>query len=224
MIRQIFACAMLMLTSAAVFAAPDDLFALCPSDEGMGLIVASLREDAVQGGLTEESIRNAAESRLRTAGIYDPKATPSLYVNVNVGRPEKGSGHFPFYSIRVTYSRPLLDDRILDEIGTLSVVEESDGTLPDLNGLLQSTRFPDGSALHDLQLPTVRTLINWNRQIGYGTTWGFATTWDSGVAGQGDSSYILSSLSRLLDKFLVEYLRVRDSKACQGLRRRRVPE
>ena len=46
----------------------------------------------------------------------------------------------------------------------------------------------------------------------------FATTWDTASAGQGDSSFILSNLSRHLDQFLVEYLRVRDSKACQELR------
>ena len=148
----------------------------------MRLVVESLREHAVQGGLTEESIRNAAESRLRAAGIYDPKATPYLYVNVNVGRPEKGSRHFPLYSIGVEYKRVLFDDRVL---GLGYRVLDSD----------------------------------WGIKL-----YGFATTWDIGGAGQGDSSYILSNLSRLLDEFLVEYLRVRDSKSCQDLRRRGVPE
>jgi len=46
----------------------------------------------------------------------------------------------------------------------------------------------------------------------------WASTWTINSTGQGDSNFILSSLSRLLDKFLVEYLRVRDSKACQNLR------
>ena len=45
-----------------------------------------------------------------------------------------------------------------------------------------------------------------------------AATWNTGFAGQGGGSYILSNLSRLLDQFLVEYLRVRDSKACRDLR------
>ena len=54
MIRWLYACAMLMLTSAAVFAAPDsgDLFDLCPPDEGMRLVVESLDEDARQGELS----------------------------------------------------------------------------------------------------------------------------------------------------------------------------
>ena len=178
MIRWLFACAMLMLMSAAAFAAPDngDLFALCPSTEGMRLVVDSLDEDANREDLTEEQIRNAAESRLRAAGIYDSKATPYLYVNVNVGRPEKGSRHFPYYSIGVEYKRVLFDDRVL--------------------GL--------GYRVLD---------YDWGDQL-----YGFATTWDIGGAGRGDSSYLLSNLSRLLDKFLVDYLRVRDSKACRGLR------
>ena len=164
MIRRLFACAMLLLTSAAVFAAPDtgDLFDLCPPDEGMRLVVESLDEDAGRGDLTEEQIRNAAESRLRAAGIYDPEADPYLYISVTVGPPENGSGRFPFYAIEVKYKR----------------------MLPDLR-------------------------LSWLR---------FATTWDSGSAGQGGSSYILSNLSQHLDRFLVDYLRVRDSEACQALR------
>ena len=170
MIRWLFACAMLTLTSAAVFAAPDtgDLFDLCPPAEGMRLVVDSLHEHADRGDLTEKQIRNAAESRLRAAGIYDPEAEPYLYININAGPPEKGSRHFQFFAIGVEYKRALLD----------------------------------------LRLPWIR----------------HATTWDIGGAGQGDSSYILSGLSRYLDKFLVDYLRVRDSKACQDLRSRRAPE
>lgn len=168
MIRWLFACAMFLLTSAAVFAAPGtgDLFDLCPPDEGMQLVVESLYEDAIRGDLTEEQIRNAAESRLRAAGIYDPEASPYLYINVNTGTPEMG--HFRFFVIGVTYKRVLLDPR-----------------------------------------------LPW---------YGFATTWDTGFAGQGGSNYILSNLSRLLDKFLVHYLRVRDSKACQDLRRPKASE
>ena len=57
MIRWLFACAMLMLTSAAVFAAPDtgDLFDLCPPDEGMRLVIESLDEDAIRGDLTDRA-------------------------------------------------------------------------------------------------------------------------------------------------------------------------
>jgi len=176
MIRWLFACAMLMLTSAAVFSEPDtgDLFDLCPPDEGIRLVIESLHEDAMRGDLTEESIQNAAESRLRAAGIYDPEAAPYLYINVIAGSPK--NGHFQFYAIGVEYRRVLLDDRAL--------------------GL--GYRVLDSDFENRL--------------------YGFATTWDIGGAGQGDSSYILSNLSRFLDKFLVEYLRVRDSKACQDLR------
>lgn len=176
MIRWFFACAMLMLTSAAVFAAPDagDLFDLCPRDEGMALVVESLDEDAKRGGLTEEQIRSAAESRLRAAGVYDREADPYLYINVNAGSPQMG--HFQFFAIGVEYKRVLLDDRAL---GLGYRVLDSD--------------FED-------------------------RLYGFATTWDIRGAGQGDSSYILSILSQFLDEFLVDYLRVRDGKACQDLR------
>ena len=126
----------------------------------MRLVVESLDEDAIRGDLTEEQIRNAAESRLRAAGTYDPEADPFLYINVNTGAPQMG--HFRFFAITVKYKRILLDPR-----------------------------------------------LHW---------FGYAATWDTRLAGQGGSSYILSNLSRLLDKFLVDYLRVRDSKACQDLR------
>ena len=43
-------------------------------------------------------------------------------------------------------------------------------------------------------------------------------TWWAGSIGQGSRGSILSNLSQHLDRFLVEYLRVRDSKACQDLR------
>ena len=184
MIQWLIACAVFTLTSTAVFAEPDtdDLFELCPSDKGMSLVVENLHENAREGDLTEERIRNAAESRLRAAGIYDSKATPYLYVNVIVGRPERGDRHFPYYSIGVEYRRVLLDDRVL---GLGYRVLDSD----------------------------------WGDQL-----YGFATTWDIGGSGQGDSGYILSNLSQLLDTFLVDYLRVRDSKACQDLRRPKASE
>ena len=76
MTRWPFACAMFIAISTAVHAAPDasELFDLCPPDEGMNLVVENLPEHAPQAGLTEERIRNAAESRLRAAGIYDPQS------------------------------------------------------------------------------------------------------------------------------------------------------
>ena len=58
----------------------------------MRLIVEDLDSDAEQIGLTEVSLRNAAESRLRSAGLYSDYATRSddfgfrsyLYLNVNI--------------------------------------------------------------------------------------------------------------------------------------------
>ena len=164
MARWTFAHMVIIAMSTVAHAAADDsdLFDLCPPDERMHLTIETLPDDAAQTGLTRDQIRNAAESRLRAAGIYDANADPSLYINVNIGRPTTGSRHFPFYSIIVEYNRFLLDRRI----------------------------------------PLVRGV----------------RTWWTGSIGQGSSSSILSSLSGHLDRFLVEYLRVRDSEACQDLR------
>ena len=57
------------------------LFADCGP---MQLTVEKLSEDAKKIGLTEESIQAAAESRLRTARLYNTNALPYLYINVNV--------------------------------------------------------------------------------------------------------------------------------------------
>ena len=109
-----FACAMLVVMTAGAHAEPTnfDLFKLCPPDERMDLVVERLHEYDAKGGLTESQIRNAAESRLRGAGLYDPEAAPYLYVNINAGAPEAGSRHFPFFSITVQYKRMLPDFRI----------------------------------------------------------------------------------------------------------------
>lgn len=159
-----FACVMLIVMITGVHAEPDNdaLFNLCPRDERMRLVVEEFDKDGSKAGLTEEQVRNAAESRLRGAGLYDSDVAPYLYVNVNAGPPKTGNRHFPFFSISVKYKRLLYDP--------------------------------------------------WQPWLA------FATTWVTGSAGQGDSSFILSSLSQHLDEFLVEYLRVRDSKACQELR------
>ena len=164
MTRWLVVGVMLIVMTTGVHAEPHtrDLFRLCPPEERMDLFIDELSEHATKGGLTEAQIRNAAESRLRAAGLYDPDAIPFLYVNVDTGSPKTGSSHFPFFSIRVEYRR----------------------------------------ALYDLRLPWLD----------------FAATWFTDSVGQGDSSFILFSLSQHLDAFLVEYLRVRDSKACRELR------
>ena len=164
MARWLFGCAVLIVVAMGVRAEPDNdaLFNLCPRHERMRLVVVDLAEHAPKAGLTREQIQNAAESRLRGAGLYDPDVPPYLYVNVIAGPPQTGSSHFPFFSITLRYQR----------------------------------------LLYDLDQPWLA----------------FATTWVTGSAGQGDSSFILSSLSQHLDEFLVEYLRVRDSKLCQELR------
>ena len=50
----------------------------------IALVVEDLSEDAKKIKLTREAIINSAESRLRSARIYDKDAYEYLYVNVNV--------------------------------------------------------------------------------------------------------------------------------------------
>ena len=126
------------------------LFADC---QPMQLIVEDLRSDASDIGLTKASIQAAAESRLRSARLYDsdPLTYPYLYINVNVvGRA---------FNIGLEYSKPVYDP------------------LSDSHGV--------------------------------------ATTWNKGMVGThgGDAGYILSSISELMDTFLVEFLRVNE-EAC----------
>ncbi len=61
-----------------------DRFKLFADCEPMGLVVEGLPEDAAEIGLTEDSIRAAAESRLRSARLYIEASSPYLYINVNV--------------------------------------------------------------------------------------------------------------------------------------------
>ena len=67
----------------------------------MGLVVEDLPEDAAGIGLTEDSIRAAAESRLRSARLYSEASDQYLYVNVNV------SGHA--VNISLEYNKRVLD-------------------------------------------------------------------------------------------------------------------
>ena len=120
----------------------------------MFLVVEGLSDGASKIGLTKEDIRAAAESRLRSARLYDSGASHYLYVlyvNVNVvGRA---------FNIDLEFKKNVLDPL-------------------------------SGNA-------------------------GFATTWLTGSTGThgGNANYIVSSVSRHMDKFLVEFLRVNE-KAC----------
>ena len=67
-------------------------FTLFDACRPMSLVVEQLDSDAEQIALTETSLRNAAESRLRSAGLYSDDSTLSedsvlrslLYLNVNI--------------------------------------------------------------------------------------------------------------------------------------------
>lgn len=124
------------------------LFADC---RPMRLVVENLPDGASKIGLTKEAIQAAAESRLRSARLYDSRASRFLYVNVNVvGRA---------FSITLEFHK------------------------------------------------RVRDILS-------GDT-GRAATWDVRATGThgGDANYIVSHVSRLMDRFLVEFLRVNE-KAC----------
>ena len=126
-----------------------ELFADC---RPMQLVVEHLHSDASKIGLTEESLRATAESRLRSARLYDSEALPYLYVKVSVvGRA---------FSIDLSFKK-LVHDRLSDITNV-------------------------------------------------------AATWDTSFTGThgGDSGYILSLVSRGMDRFIHEFLR-RNEVACE---------
>ena len=101
----------LALTGAPCLAADKGLFEFCPLEtERMDLVVERLGKAREAGGLTQDRIRNAVESRLRGAQVFsDSRVAAYLYVNVNTGKPRKGGQHYPYYSIDLAYKRVLAD-------------------------------------------------------------------------------------------------------------------
>ena len=81
--------AVFWLLSGAIAQSPEegfDRFRLYNVCLPMSLVVEGLPSDALEIGLTHESIQAAIESRMRSARIYDsdPSSLAYLYVNVNV--------------------------------------------------------------------------------------------------------------------------------------------
>ena len=74
------------------------LFAEC---RPMDLRVESLSPNAAEIGLTKESIRDAAESRLRTARLFSPESEQYLYITITVA----GQG----FNISVRYNKVVYD-------------------------------------------------------------------------------------------------------------------
>lgn len=68
--------------------------------------------------------------------------------------------------------------------------------------------------LYGISLEYNRLLIALHLNLAYPVP-----TWSTGTIGKGDVASVLGNLSRLVDEFLAEYLRVRDSEACQEFRR-----
>lgn len=148
--RLILALAVVVLTLAATATGQvtdRDRFQLFDYCRPMSLVVEQLPPDAAGIGLTEQSIQNLVESRLRSARLYDTnRPLTYLYVNVNV-------------------------------VGRAIGIELE---------FVRSARVLETDII------------------------GLATTWDSGTVGLHgrDARFILTVVSGLMDKFLVEYLRV----------------
>ena len=96
-------------------------FELFNNCEPFGLLVESLGRDAKKIGLTEESITMAAESRLRSARIYDPyTGVPYLYINVNV------VGHA--FSMNVEFNKRVLAEWTKERFPASTWIARSTGT------------------------------------------------------------------------------------------------
>lgn len=67
----------------------------------MDLVVERLHDDAGKIGLTKARLQAAAESRLRSARLYDSDAAAYLYMNVAVASPA--------FSIRLEYRKRVFD-------------------------------------------------------------------------------------------------------------------
>ena len=150
------AAAGVILGAGAPAAAEElDRFALFADCAPMRLVVDLLDADATETGLTENAIRNAAESRLRSARLYDPQGQQVLYIGVEA----EGAGYLAAVTLHLHYNK----------------------------------------VLHDA--------LSGER--------GHAPTWMDGTIGAflGDTGEVVSQLSLLLDRFLVEYLRVNE-EAC----------
>ncbi len=108
-------CALQPSLVAGQEAARFELFADCGP---IGLAVGNLSEDAAEIGLTESSIRDAAESRLRSARLYSEASDQYLYVNVTV------VGHA--FAVNLRYKKRVLDP--LSGLGGFATTWNSGGT------------------------------------------------------------------------------------------------
>ena len=119
----------------------------------MALVIESMPENSAKIGLSEQSLRDLAERRLRAARLYDENSGNSaLYVRVSV---EGGA-----FAINVHYRKIVID-------------------------AASSIRFA-------------------------------AVTWETGGVGTAPAdgaNFVTAGLSRFLDEFLIEYLRV-NAAAC----------
>ena len=131
-----------------------ECFQLYTACHPIDLVVENLPSGAEDIGLQKQAVINAAESRLRSARIYDPSAWEYLYVQISIV-----SGAF---GINLHFRKVLTD--------------------------------------------------HWTSQTQLATTWIHGSTGTHG----GDSQYVLGFLSKHLDTFLVDFLRVNEP-ACNDM-------
>ena len=118
-----WSAALVMLAMAGAAAAQDtgsairvelaeklELFQLCPVEAHLDLFVSKLPGYAAQAGLTTGAVRDAIESRVRKARVYDANAGPLLQATVVLAEPDEG--HIPFYSIEVAFLHELIAERL----------------------------------------------------------------------------------------------------------------
>ena len=125
--------ALSFLTTAAVgeATAASDRFRLFADCGPMGLVVEELNEDATKIGLTKESIQAAAESRLRSARLYNTNGDPYLSIQVNVA----GRG----FSVRLEFRKWVSDPLSGEEAYAATWKNGATGIAASGSGFILST-------------------------------------------------------------------------------------
>ena len=192
-------------------------FRLWTGCQPMGLSVEALSDDAAKIGLTREALQNAAESRLRAARLYtDNQSAEFLGINVAVIGPA--------FHISVNFYKRVLDQRVTARMlskmwdSMLDSLDSPEETKELLNAMIS---LGLGSDSETVQVRT-KILSAWKLDIDsirypWAPLGSSAETWSSGSTGTHgrNSSFILGAVSKHLDKFLVEFLRVNESD-CSG--------
>ena len=151
----------------------------------------SLDDDATAAGISEPAIRNALESRLRAARLYDGRyVLTGLVVTVNVLERVQGGGAF---TLALEFRRPMIPAE-----AALAMTRDPE-RLADL--IEQAGLEGGGDAELSAAIMASVEAAAWRRsQFG---TFG------------NDPAYVTSGLPELVDEFLTDYLRV-NAEACEA--------